>query len=99
VLDGELTLFVGDQRVTLGAGQAALGPRGVPHAYRVESDTARWLVIASPSGFERFVRAVARPAEADGLPPAGLEHDPAALARIAAEHEIEILGPPGALPA
>lgn len=99
VLDGELTLFVGGDRLTLAAGQAVLAPRGVPHVYRVESPTARWLAIASGAGFERFVRAVSEPAGEDALPPEGRPHDPAELARVAAEHGIEILGPPGALPA
>ena len=98
VLDGEITLFVGDQRITLVEGQAALAPRGVPHAYRVESNTARWLVINSPAGFERFVRAISQPADREELPPVGRPFDPSALAQAAAEVGIEILGPPGALP-
>jgi quercetin dioxygenase-like cupin family protein len=98
VLEGELTLFAGDRAITVAAGRAALAPRGVPHAYRVESDSARYLVIASPAGFEQFVRAAGEPAPAAELPPAGRPLDPAALARIAVEHGIEILGPPGMLP-
>ena len=98
VLEGEITLFVGDQQIKLVAGQAALAPRGVPHVYRIESDTARWLVITSPAGFEQFIRAISQPAERDELPPAGRPLDPAALAQAAAEVGIEILGPPGALP-
>jgi mannose-6-phosphate isomerase-like protein (cupin superfamily) len=38
VLEGEVTLFVAGERIVLGPGQAALAPRDVPHAYRVESD-------------------------------------------------------------
>jgi quercetin dioxygenase-like cupin family protein len=98
VLEGELTLFVGDQRLTLTAGQAALAPRGVPHSYRVESPEARVLLVTAPAGFEAFVRAVSEPAPADELPPPGRPLDPEALTRAAAEHGIEILGPPGALP-
>jgi mannose-6-phosphate isomerase-like protein (cupin superfamily) len=98
VLDGEVSLFVGDRRLTLTAGRAALAPRAIPHAYRVESEEARWLVITTPAGFERFVRRVSMPAPADRFP--GDEHlpDPAALAQAAAEAGIEILGPPGTLP-
>jgi mannose-6-phosphate isomerase-like protein (cupin superfamily) len=36
VLEGELTLFVEDEQVTLSRGQAVLAPRGIPHVYRVE---------------------------------------------------------------
>jgi quercetin dioxygenase-like cupin family protein len=98
VLEGELTLFVAGEQIVLGPGQAAFAPRDVPHAYRVESEEARWLVITAPAGFDAFVREVAEPAPADELPPAGRPIDPAVLARAAAAVGIEILGPPGALP-
>jgi mannose-6-phosphate isomerase-like protein (cupin superfamily) len=98
VLEGEVSLFVGDQRLTLTAGQAALAPRGIPHTYRVESAEARTLLFTAPASFEAFVRAVSEPAPSDELPPSGRPLDPEALARTAAEYGIEILGPPGALP-
>src|SRR5918999_5734630 len=99
VLDGEVSLFAAGRQLTLTAGQAALAPREVPHSYRVESEEARWLVITTPAGFESFVRRVAEPAPADELPEAGRPPDPDLLAQAAAEVGIEILGPPGALPA
>jgi quercetin dioxygenase-like cupin family protein len=99
VLEGDLTLFVGGEQIAVGAGQAAFAPRDVPHAYRVESDEARWLVITTPAGFDSFVRAVSEPAPANELPPAGRHTDAAVLQQAAATVGIEILGPPGALPA
>jgi mannose-6-phosphate isomerase-like protein (cupin superfamily) len=99
VLDGELSLFVAGEQLRLGRGQAALAPRGVSHSYRVESEEAHWLVITTPAGFESFIREVAEPAPVDELPPAGRPHDPAAVAQAAARVGIEILGPPGVLPA
>jgi quercetin dioxygenase-like cupin family protein len=99
VLEGEVTLFVGGDQIVLGAGQATLAPRDVPHAYRVESEEARWLVITTPAGFDDFVREVSEPAPADELPPAERPIDPAALSQAAAKVGIEILGPPGTLPA
>jgi quercetin dioxygenase-like cupin family protein len=98
LLDGELTLHVGKQTIALTAGQTALAPRGVPHTYRVESQTARWLLINSPAGFERFLRAASEPAASEQLPHARRPFDSAALAQLAAEQGIEILGPPGVLP-
>jgi mannose-6-phosphate isomerase-like protein (cupin superfamily) len=97
VLEGELSLFAGDEHVVLTAGQAFLAPRGVPHTYRAETDV-RSLVIGAPAGFEQFVRAAGSPADALTLPPADHPVDPEALARTAAEYGIEILGPPGMLP-
>ncbi len=98
VLEGRMTVFVGDGTVELEAGAAAFAPRGVPHVYRVDSDVARWLAIAAPAGFEAFVREVGEPAGADDLPPPGRPVDPAALAGAAERYGIEILGPPGLLP-
>jgi len=99
VLEGDVRLFLGDREIVLARGQAALAPRGVPHSYRVESDRARWIVINSPAGYEQFLRAASEPAPRAELPPAGRHSDPAALAEAAAEQGIEILGPPGMLPA
>jgi quercetin dioxygenase-like cupin family protein len=98
VAAGEMTLFVGDRQIALGEGGAGIAPRGVPHAYRVESEQARWLVISSPAGFERFLRAASRPAPADELPSPGRADDPEAVVRLAAEYGIEVHGPPGTLP-
>jgi mannose-6-phosphate isomerase-like protein (cupin superfamily) len=69
VLEGELRVRAGDTDVEIGAGETILGPKGVPHTYRVESrEGARWLVITRRGDFERFVDAVSRPAEQPGLP-------------------------------
>jgi hypothetical protein len=89
VLEGSLTLFVGERTSRLEAGDSSLAPRGVPHVYRVESDGARWLAIASPAGFEAFVCEVAG---------AGTGIGPAELTEISARYGMEILGPPGTLP-
>ncbi len=98
VLEGEVRLFFGCSEIVLPAGQAALAPREVPHTYRVESDGARFLVVNAPAGFEQFLRGAGEPAPIAELPAPGRPLDPAELARAAAEHGIEILGPPGMLP-
>jgi quercetin dioxygenase-like cupin family protein len=99
VLDGRLTLFTaGAEPIELGPGEVALAPKGVPHARRIDSERARYLVIGSPAGFEAFLREAGEPAPANALPPAGRPIDPGALAAVAARHGIEILGPPGTLP-
>jgi quercetin dioxygenase-like cupin family protein len=98
VLEGDVSVYVGDEHRVVRAGEAAFAPRDVPHTYRVESATARWLAIGNPAGFERFVRAVAEPAPVSEIPPIGRVHDPERLGRLAAEHDIELLGPPGMVP-
>lgn len=88
VMSGHVTFFMPGVERRVGPGEFVLGPRGIPHTYRVGDEPCHWLVISQPAGFERFVEAVAR-----------LESpDPERLAAIAAEHDIEILGPPGELP-
>ncbi|HEY7691890.1 MAG TPA: quercetin 2,3-dioxygenase [Gaiellaceae bacterium] len=98
VLDGRISIHQPDGSIELGPGQAAFAPRDVPHTYRVESETARWLAIATPAGFDAFVREVGEPAHEDVLPPEGREHDAALIGEIAASHGIELLGPPGTMP-
>jgi quercetin dioxygenase-like cupin family protein len=88
VLDGELTLWVGDETHVLRPGEFRFAPPGVPHTLRTGDTGARWLLIAG-GRFEAFVRAVA----ALGEP------DPQELTRVAAKHGIDLLGPPGMLPA
>jgi mannose-6-phosphate isomerase-like protein (cupin superfamily) len=98
VLDGRMTIFVGERELELGAGDCTVAPKGVPHAYRVDSEQARWLAIGSPAGFERFVAEASVPAEGLRLPGGDPPIDADRLAEIAAAYGIEILGPPGALP-
>jgi mannose-6-phosphate isomerase-like protein (cupin superfamily) len=98
VLEGRLTLYLPGKRVVLNAGDSLRAPEGVPHTYRVESETARWLVVCQPAGFDAFVREVSDPAPADQLPPDDLQHDLTAIGAAAARHGIELLGPPGTLP-
>ena len=96
VIDGELTLWVNGQTTVAPAGSFAYGPRDVPHTFTVTSDQARFLLIVQPAGFDDFVRAIGEPAQQLVIPPPATEPpDMAALAAIAAQHGIELLGPPG----
>ncbi len=96
VLDGRLSLHLPGRSVELGAGDAFLAPHGVPHVYRVESRTARWLGIGAPAGFAEFVRDASDEPVGDGFP--DREPDVARVAAAAARHGIELLGPPGTMP-
>jgi quercetin dioxygenase-like cupin family protein len=97
VIEGTLSLRVGDELVELAPGESLLAPKGVPHTYRVDSERARWLVVTTRGEFEAFVRAVSRPAADGGLPertgPPTAEQQ-ARFAAVAAEHGIELVGPP-----
>lgn len=98
VLAGHLTVHLPGEHVELEAGDTFVAPRGVPHVYRVESETARWLVFCAPAGFDAFVSETSVEAPASELPPAGRSHDTEALAAAGARYGIELLGPPGTLP-
>jgi len=81
------------------AGSFVYGPLDVPHTFAVDSDVARFLLVAQPAGFERFVRAVGEPAQALTIPPPPAQPpDPERLTAVAADYGNEILGPP-AIPA
>ena len=96
VVEGHLTFWVGGRVIDAPAGSFVYGPRDVPHTFMVSSDEARFLLVTEPAGFERFVRAFAEPALEPVIPPAPTEPpDFARLAALAAEHGMEILGPPG----
>jgi quercetin dioxygenase-like cupin family protein len=100
VLESEVTIYLPDGSHVLGPGECIHQPAGVPQTERVTSTRqARILDINSPAGFERFVDAIGRPAESLTLPPpTDSPPDLEQIAGVAAEHGIELLGPPGALP-
>jgi len=49
LLDGEVTFYVGDTRLSLTAGSFAFGPKGVPHTFFAEAGGARALVGFQPA--------------------------------------------------
>jgi quercetin dioxygenase-like cupin family protein len=94
VVEGEITVRVGDERIDLTAGDYLFAPRGIAHAYVVRSERARMLVTASPGGVEQFF-------VSQGIPVTGSEPPTDAVAppmdemvRLFAEYGCEILGPP-----
>ncbi|WP_414586153.1 cupin domain-containing protein [Scytonema sp. PCC 10023] len=92
VLSGEFTVWAGENKVVLTAGESFLIPVGTPHMIGVFNDKpARGLMISAPSGFARLIAAVGTLSEAE-------TPDMALAERISAELGDEILGPPGTLP-
>lgn len=96
VLGGEVTFWVDGAVTVAGPGAFVFGPRDVPHTFLVTSDEARFLLVTQPAGFEAFLRAAGEPAAQPTLPPATVAPPPPeVLGALAAEHGVEILGPPG----
>jgi quercetin dioxygenase-like cupin family protein len=54
VLDGSIRAWVGDDHHDVATGGVAFLPRGVPHAFRVTSPEARFLVLGLPGGLEQL---------------------------------------------
>lgn len=91
ILEGDVVLFVGDERIEATAGQFALGPRDVPHRYEVGPSGARMLWVITPAGFENLVEALSVPAEAMTVPPPEVV-PPENAAEIVARFGNELLG-------
>jgi quercetin dioxygenase-like cupin family protein len=92
VLEGEFTIWAGENKVVLNTGESCLIPVGTPHVVAAIGDQpAHGLMIAAPSAFARLIAAVGTQEKAE-------TPDMALFDRISAEIGDEILGPPGTLP-
>jgi len=69
ILEGSVTLYVGDAVIEASAGDYAFGPRDIPHRYVVGPAGCRMLFICTPGGFENLVREMSVPAASRTLPP------------------------------
>jgi quercetin dioxygenase-like cupin family protein len=54
VLDGEMKFHVGRDTHQGKAGAFVFFPRGIRHTFTIESQTARFLLMNAPGGFERM---------------------------------------------
>ena len=92
ILDGEVTLYVGEETIEASAGHYAFGPRDVPHRYTVGDAGCRMLFICTPGGFEGLVRDMSEPAASRIVPPAlEVAPDMERIQAIANKHGCELL--------
>jgi quercetin dioxygenase-like cupin family protein len=94
VLEGSLSVWMGDEKFEAPAGSFVFQPRGIPHTFRSSGDGARVLALVLPSGFEGFFRALSRPAEGMTLPPPAGPPSPeqiAAMEVALAEHGCKLV--------
>jgi quercetin dioxygenase-like cupin family protein len=78
VLEGEITVGLGDRTSRAPAGSFVFVPRGVVHSLRNEGSTpATLLVIITPAGMERMFEELGHVFSTGGGPP-----DPAAIAAV-----------------
>jgi quercetin dioxygenase-like cupin family protein len=95
VLDGQMTVWVGQERHILSAGGIAFLPRNIPHAVRCDIAT-RALVLSAPAGSQETVFRTAgwdlsRPM------PEGWQPAPDALREAAEQAGVTLIGPPHGL--
>jgi mannose-6-phosphate isomerase-like protein (cupin superfamily) len=92
VIDGNVTVVVGDRSVALGPGGYAFGPREIPHGFRIDgSKPARLLLMTNGGSFAEFVSEMSEPA---GVTPSGpQEIDVSKLVAAAERYGMSILGP------
>jgi quercetin dioxygenase-like cupin family protein len=69
MLDGQITFLVGDEIKTARAGDFLMVPRNTRHAFRVDSETARFLNGYTPASLEACILEWAMPATERVLPP------------------------------
>ncbi len=92
VLDGEISFFFdGASSLSAGAGSFVHVPGGVVHGFRIESDTARYLILTTPRHGD-FYRAITHPAGPDGEPSTE-PVDGDQIAQACREYGVEFVGP------
>ena len=95
VVEGDITLLLGEDRVRASAGAFGFAPRETAHGFRFDSD-AKILLLLSPgaSGHEGMFRDVGEPAPEDAQPSEpSLPSDPERVGEIAQRHGTSVLGP------
>ncbi len=92
VVEGEITFYIGDQPgVRAGAGSFAHLPGGTVHGFRIESESARYLILTTPR-HGQFYRAITSPSRPGGLPPVE-SIDGSQIEKACQEYGVEFVGP------
>lgn len=96
VMDGEMSVFLGDERIEARAGSFVFVPRLTVHSWLVVSEQAEALLTLAPAGLEAFF-AEAGVAAVPGEPHPTIEVDLDEMNRRAEAFGVEFVGPPPTL--
>lgn len=92
VLEGEITLYIGEQPgLRAPAGSFAHVPGGTVHGFRVESEKARYLILTTPRHGE-FYRAITLASRPGGLPPLD-SVEGSQIKQASKDYGVEFVGP------
>jgi quercetin dioxygenase-like cupin family protein len=91
LLDGELTVRVGDATFAARAGSFVFCPRDVPHVLSVESEEVRMLTLCTPGGVEQLFVELGEPAPSRTLPNGDGGQDVRRIVTLAAHYGAEVL--------
>ena len=94
LLEGEVSLFVGGERIDLTTGDYAFAPRDIPHAYIVSSERARILTTLCPGGLEDVFVAGGLPVTSNQQPDHEVMPPIDEIARRMSSYGCEVVGPP-----
>ncbi len=92
VLEGEIRFRQGTEEFLAGPGKLVWVSREVPHAFTVQSPSARVLLIVTPGGFEQMFVDGGVPTSEAAEPPTQ-EYDPDAARALAEKFGFDVIGP------
>lgn len=92
VIEGEIRFRTGEEEFVAGPGTWVWGARGVPHTFKVESESARALILVTPGGFERMFEVGGVPVRESPQPPVQ-EYNPDEAVAMSRRFEFEVVGP------
>ncbi len=69
LLEGEMQFVVGETEHSLRADDFIFLPKNVPHHFKIQSDTVKYLLQITPAGLEEMFLELSRPADRLELPP------------------------------
>ncbi len=97
ILEGELTFLVGEEIRQARKGDYLMVPRNTRHAFRVDSETVRFLNGYTPASLEALIIEQATPAPERVLPPKGTTPYPAMNPELFRRYGIDVLPGPDPL--
>ena len=94
VLEGEIEFHMGGEVKTGGPGSYVYISRGVPHTFRVISETAKWFGVGFPAILDQWFFETGEPAKTLTLPPPAAPPNVEELVASLKRYGTDTLGPP-----